>query len=271
MRVHDRNPNNHFWACGILYYMLKKLIIGNWKMNPKSEKEALAIVRSLITSTKNSKNVEIVICPPFPFFSCIQKLKLKKLKIGAQDMSEESEGAHTGEVSLRMIHSFGVKTIIIGHSERRAGGDTNMRVNKKISLALKLKTIPVLCIGESSRDTTGFYLGFIKDQLHECLAGVPKSQIKDLVIAYEPLWAIGKNALREATPEEFIEMRIFIRRVLSDMYDAKVAHTIPVLYGGSVHPENADAFLTTGEADGLLVGRDSIIPKKFAAIVACVH
>ncbi len=251
--------------------MAKKLIIGNWKMNPKSEKEAINITRGIITATKKTTHADIVICPPFPFFSSIQKLKAKKIRLGAQDMSFESEGAYTGEVSASMIRSFGGRAVILGHSERRLGGETNTIVGKKIIQALRAKLTPVLCIGESSRDTTGFYLGFIKDQIHECLASVSKSQAGSIIIAYEPIWAIGKSASREATPEEFIEMRIFIRRVLSDMYDAKIAQKIPILYGGSVHPENAEAFLVGGEADGLLVGRDSINYKKFSAIVACVN
>lgn len=247
--------------------MPKKLIIGNWKMNPKSEKEAITLGKSIGANIQQTKNVDVVLCPPFPFFSSIQKLKSKKFRLGAQDMSEETEGAFTGEVSANMIYGFGARLVILGHSERRKAGDTNTRVNKKILTALKSKLAPVICIGENSRDTTGFYLGFIKDQLHECLSGISKAQAKGLVIAYEPLWAIGKNATREATPEEFVEMRIFIRRVLSDMYDTKTAQSIPILYGGSVHPENAEIFLKSGEADGLLVGRDSINPKKFGAII----
>jgi triosephosphate isomerase len=251
--------------------MAKKIIVANWKMNPASLKEAESIIKGVHTISKNIKHSEIVICPPFPFLQSLKKVTSKKIHPGAQNMCHEIEGAYTGEVSALMIRSLGVRIVILGHSERRMLGDTNTLVQKKMNLALKSKLSPILCIGEQSRDHTGFYLGFIKDQLHECLQGITKANVKNITIAYEPVWAIGKGATREATVEEFIEMRIFIRRVLSDMYDAKTAHAIPILYGGSVHPENARAFLVGGEADGLLVGRDSLTPKKFNAIVQSIE
>jgi triosephosphate isomerase len=167
-----------------------------------------------------------------------------------------------------MVSSIGASYVIIGHSERRAMGEDNSIVNKKILLALKNKLTPVLCVGEKERDHNGFYLSFVKNQIHECLASVSKSQIKNIVIAYEPIWAIGADASRTAEVSEFIEMSIFIKKVISDLYDIKIAHSMRVLYGGSVHPENALSFLVEGNADGLLVGRDSLNPKKIVKIIS---
>jgi triosephosphate isomerase (TIM) len=246
---------------------MKKLIVANWKMNPQSLKEAEVIFNGIIKIAKTSKNIDIVVCPPFPFLSISKKAKIKNLKIGSQNVGEESEGAHTGEVSPKMLTGFGVKYVIVGHSERRALGETNQIINKKIINSLKSKISPILCIGESIRDTNGDYLSFIKQQLHECFKSISKSQIENIVIAYEPIWAIGKNATREAIAEEFTEVRIFIRKIISDLYDSKIAHSIVILYGGSVHGENAKDFIINGGADGLLVGRDSLTPKKFALII----
>ncbi len=248
--------------------MSKKLIVANWKMNPVSLKDAAVLFKGVALSTKDVKNAEIVICPPFPFLSVSKIVKGKKIKLGAQDVSEEKEGAVTGQVSASMLASVGVSYVIIGHSERRKAGETNEMVSKKITQALKTKLIPIICVGESVRDTHGKYLGFIRQQLGECLSSVSKAQMKNIIIAYEPIWAISSNNGRQAVPEEFTEVRIFIRKVLSDIYDAKTAHATQILYGGSVGPDDAGGFLTEGQADGLLVGRNSLSVKKFTAVVA---
>ncbi|MCE9517804.1 triose-phosphate isomerase [Candidatus Nomurabacteria bacterium] len=247
--------------------MSKRLVIGNWKMNPKSLKEAEALFKGIVTASKDSKNVDIVVCPPYPFLTTAKKVPNKKIKLGAQDTSEMLEGSYTSQVSSSMISSLGATYVIIGHSERRSIGDTDEIVNKKILQALKSKLIPVVCIGENVRDTHGDYLALVKYQLIDCLKNVSKLQMKNIVIAYEPVWAIGSHATRVATPEEFTEMKIFIRKVLSDIFDSKVAHATRVLYGGSVNPQNAQAFVDA-TADGFLVGRDSLNPKKFGAIIA---
>jgi len=236
-------------------------------MNPSSVKEAQVVFKSTITSAKGLKNVDVVVCPPFPYVNIKNDLKTKKVYLGAQNVSSESSGAYTGEVSASILSSSKVSHVIIGHSERRVMGETNSVVNKKIQQALKAKLAVVLCVGESVRDTHGEYLGFIKQQLHECLQSVSKAQMAHIIIAYEPIWAISSNGGREAIPDEFTEVRIFIRKILSDMYDAKCAHATKVLYGGSVGPEDVSGFLVEGGADGVLVGHNSLIPKKFAAIL----
>lgn len=246
---------------------IKKLVIANWKMNPQSKKEAELIFRNISNSIKKVKNTEIVVCPPFPFIYIKEKIKNKKIKIGAQDVFYEKEGPYTGEVSISMLKNFNVEYVLVGHSERRAMGDTNERVNKKILAVIKSKMSPIFCLGESDRDANGFYLSFIKQQIIEGLRGITKSQMKNVVIAYEPIWAIGNEATRVATPSEFVEIRIFIKKVLADIYDIKLANDIKIIYGGSVNPLNAESFIKEGGASGLLVGRDSLNSKKFSSII----
>jgi len=249
--------------------MVKKIVVGNWKMNPGTFKEARVIFNEVVKKSRGFKNIDIILCPPFLFLSIADKLKSKNINLGAQNVFEEISGAYTGEVSPKMLSSLGVKYVILGHSERRVLGETNKNVNKKVLATLRANLLPIICIGESSRDSNGFYLAFIKHQIIECLESVPKNQIKNIIIAYEPIWAIGEKALHEATKEEFIEIQIFIKKVIADLYDIKIATATKIIYGGSVHPENAKEFVEAG-ADGLLVGRDSLIPKKFAEIIKAV-
>jgi len=247
-----------------------KTVIANWKMNPQSVKEAEVIFKGVLTSIKNVKDIKVVVCPPSPFLFVSKKFKNKNIFIGAQNVSTEAEGSHTGEVSPRMLVNMGVSFVIVGHSERRAQGETNKIINKKILNLLKFKVSPILCVGESKRDNDGFYLSFIGEQIQDCLSGVTRSQMKNITIAYEPIWAIGSDSLRGATKEEFVEMKIFIKKIISDIYGPKVAHATSIIYGGSVNSQNARSFIEEG-ADGLLVGRDSINPKKFGEILSFLN
>lgn len=249
---------------------MSKLIIANWKMNPESLKESESIFNSISILSKNIKNTEIVVCPPFPFLNLARKTKNKNVVLGAQNLFYEISGSYTGQVSPKMLSSLGVKYVILGHSESRLMGDTNEVINKKILISLKSKILPILCVGENTRDTHGEYLSFVKNQIEECLLSISKLQIKNITIAYEPVWAIGKNAIREATSDEFIEMRIFIKRIIADTYGINIANAVKIIYGGSVNQNNARSFAIDGEADGLLIGRDSLIPKNFGAILNAI-
>lgn len=250
--------------------MTKKYIVANWKMNPQTTKEADLIIRSISKVAKGNKHLEIIVCPPYPFLYLFRKLRSKNLFLGAQNSFSEKEGAYTGEVSPSILKNFGVKYIILGHSERRKNGENNQIVNKKILLTLKTKINPILCLGEEKRDNEGDYLIFIYNQIKECLDGVLKNQIKDIVFAYEPIWAIGQQAEREATADEFIEMKIFIKKVIADLYDVKTAENVKVIYGGSVDESNTSSFMNQGQADGLLIGRNSLISKKFIEIIKLI-
>ena len=246
---------------------MSKIVVANWKMNPQSQKEADVLFNATFKESKKNKNTQIIICPPFPFLFISKKFKSKNFILGAQNVGEYSEGSHTGEISPKMLVNMGVSRVIVGHGECRARGETNKIVNGKILNLLKFKLAPILCVGENTRDRDGFYLSFVGDQIRDCLKGVTKPQMKNIIIAYEPIWAIGKNATREATKEEFMEMKIFIKKIISDIFDSKVAHSTVILYGGSVNGDNAKSFVGENGADGFLVGRDSINPKKFSAIL----
>jgi triosephosphate isomerase len=247
--------------------MNKKLIVGNWKLNP----EGVAKARTLFTGVKKNllkiKNTEVVMCAPYVFLPVLKTLSTTKAVLGAQNVWHEASGAYTGEVSVKMLKELSVKYAIVGHSERRAMGEDSNLVSLKINALLKANITPILCVGESNRDNTGGYLQFIKTQLVESLAGVPKVNIKKVVIAYEPIWAIGKNATREATVAECMEMSLFIKKVISDMSDNKTAHAVRILYGGSVNANNAKDFLAHGGVGGLLVGRACLSVKDFTKII----
>jgi len=246
---------------------MNKFIVANWKMNPSSTKEAEAIFRAVSKKIVSLKKTKLIICPPFPFLFLFKKNKIKKISLGAQNVSKQTEGSYTGEVSPKMLTDLGVSYVIVGHGECRSSGDTNEIINEKLLNLLKFKLSPILCVGEKARDHEGQYLSFIEEQIRACLSNVPKPHLKNIIFAYEPIWAIGKDAEREATPEEFMEIKIFIKKVISDIYDSKIAHSVPILYGGSINSLNAPVFLESG-ADGLLVGRDSINTNKFDAILS---
>lgn len=246
----------------------KQLIIGNWKMNPWKADDARKIFDGVKKEAGKLAHVQTVMCPPFVFLSDLSKrVSGHRVVLGAQDMFYEMEGAYTGEVSPLMLSSVGAKYTISGHSERRALGEMNEAVNKKILAALKMGLTVVLCVGEKERDAGSGYFQFIKNQIETALLKVPKRSLINLVIAYEPVWAIGTKATGVATPADLVEMTIFIRKTLSDMFDRTSAQAIPILYGGSVDEKNAESFLKEGEADGLLVGRASLDPKKFITIL----
>jgi triosephosphate isomerase len=238
---------------------MKKIIIANWKMNPQKEKEAVLLAKAIDKSG-------VIIAPPFVFLAAIKKI-LKRAKLAAQDIAPDSLGSLTGEISPAMLKNFGVKYAIIGHSERRALGETDILINKKIKTALKSGIVPVVCVGESHRDHQMKYLSFMKHQIAGTFKNLQPKDFKKIIIAYEPVWAIGKDAEREATPEESQEMAIFIKKVLSDIYGSKNIQKISILYGGSVNAKNAESFLKCGGVEGLLIGRSSLNSKEFNEII----
>ena len=245
--------------------MFKKIVIGNWKKNPVSLKGAEKLFISSAKLISKIKKTEVVACPPFLYLNKLKKHS-KKLGLGVQNISTEESGAYTGEISSEMVYDLGGRYAILGHSERRAMGENNEDVNKKIKRALSSGLIPIICIGEKNRDENHEYLNFIKEQLEVAFKNISKDSLAKIIIAYEPVWAIGKNAVREATPEEFLETKIFIKKVLSSIFSVKTE--MPrIIYGGSVHAKNSLFFLKEGQSDGFLVGRDSLDAKKFNEII----
>lgn len=242
----------------------KKLVIGNWKMNIFSVKEAKKLVEGIKKGSLKVKNTDIVVAPPFVYISELKSLISKKINLGAQNIFEETAGSYTGEVSAQHLAQFKVSYVIIGHSERRARGESDASISKKITRALENKITPVFCIGEASRDEQGEYLSFIKGQLSAGLAGVSKMQIGDVVIAYEPVWAIGaKEAMNS---HQVHEMSLYIQKCIKEIYGTMVM--LPrILYGGAVNTDNAREIVERGYVDGLLVGRESLKAENFVGII----
>src|ERR1035437_9441 len=245
--------------------MLKsKIIIGNWKMNPRSLKEAEKLFGDVAKNISAIKKTEIVVCPPFLYLPAFAKVlvgkgKIKKqISLGAQDAFPGDVGAFTGEVSAEMLYNIGVRYVILGHSERRVLGENNNDVNKKIKSALVAGLRPILCVGEKARDVDHSYFNLVKTQIEECLAGISKNSINKIIVAYEPVWAISSTIDRkDATADDSREMAIFIRKILFDKFGNE-ASKVRVIYGGSVNEKDAEEFLKNGGVDGLLPGRASL-------------
>ncbi len=236
-------------------------------MNPVSLKDAEKLFKDSSKAVSHIKKTEIVVCVPFVYIERLKKLS-KKMSVGAQDSFGLDAGPFTGEISAEMLYNIGARYVILGHSERRARGETNEVINKKLKGALSAGLVPILCVGESDRDHNHEYFNLVKTQLEECLHGVAKSSIPKMIIAYEPVWAISSTInRRDATPRDSEEMAIFIKKTLADKFGAKI--DMPrVIYGGSANEKDAGDFLNNGGVDGLLPGKASLAAKKFAAIIS---
>lgn len=245
---------------------MKKLIVANWKCNPATLRQAQDLFRAIIKAVPKRKNAEVVICPPYVYLSGF-RLQASGFKFGAQDVFWEDAGAYTGAVGPRMLKSVGATYVIIGHSEHREHfGDTNDSVRKKVAAALKGGLRVIVCVGEKTREADASeYALYVKKEVEEALRGISKAALKNVVVAYEPLWAIGSDEADR--PESTLEMALYIRKIIAGMFGRMVAQSFPVLYGGSVNTGNARAFLRDGGVDGLLVGRASLDPKAFGKIV----
>jgi len=244
----------------------KKVVVGNWKMNPMTIKEAKALAEGVKKSSARLQNVEVVLCPPYMFIPSI--ISKSKVKVGAQDVSFEDNGSHTGEVSATQIVGVGATHVIIGHSERRKMGEKEGDIAKKVLKAVATGLTPIICIGEDIHDTDGKYLEVVRGQLLASLILLKKTEIWKVVIAYEPVWAVG--ATEPMTTYDLHQMSLYIRKILAEEY-GKVAVGIPVLYGGSVDATNAAEIVSKGEVDGLLVGRESLSVVNFTALLRSVN
>ncbi|MFA5164126.1 MAG: triose-phosphate isomerase [Candidatus Omnitrophota bacterium] len=247
--------------------MRKPIIAGNWKMY-KTSGEALELVNGLKAELKGESAVDIVVCPPFTAIAKVaDALKGSNIGYGAQDMYWEEEGAFTGEVAPKMITDLGCGYCIIGHSERRTYfHETNDTVNKKVKAALKHGLTPIMCVGErlEERDS-GKTFDVVKDHVEGGLAGLTKEDAVKVIIAYEPVWAIGTG--RTATPEQAQEVHKFIRDLLKKMFGEEISSKVRIQYGGSVKPDNVKAIMAGPDIDGALVGGASLKVKDFAEIV----
>ena len=242
------------------------MLIANWKMAPETLVGALRLAKSTSTLAKKyKKSLTVIAAVPALYIPSIVS-KERSLVIAAQDVAQSATVASTGSIGANLLKGNKVSYCIVGHSECRSAGDTNEIVKTKIVRLIEKKITPIICVGEKVRDEQGWYLSGIKDQIESALSAVPKAMVKRIIIAYEPVWAIGSHAVREATPVECQEMMLFIRKILADLSDHKTATQVSILYGGSVSEDNARAFLDDGGADGLLVGRVSLDAKRFAKL-----
>ncbi len=243
------------------------LIIGNWKLNPTTVGEAKQLFLSIRRQLGRRKSdTHVSIAPPFPFLSELEKLSpSQNIKLSAQDVFFENAGAHTGLVSLPMLQSVGVSSVIVGHSELRTKGESDEDIHEKVKIVCKGGSTAILCVGEKVRDQQGDYFGVIEKQVHSAIKDLPKSKLNQLVIAYEPVWAIGTG--KNATPEDVHEMKLFIQKVLVNIFGRTVVNKVRIIYGGSVNESNATALLEQGEVDGFLIGGVSLKPTEFTNIV----
>ena len=246
--------------------MRKPIIAGNWKMF-KTIDEAVAFIDEVKDQLPSNAKVDSVVCVPFTALSEAVKHQGSVLRVGAQNMHFEEQGAFTGEVAPRMLESIGVSYVIIGHSERRAMfNETDEACNKKLLKAFEHNLTPILCVGEYlPQREDGSWKSLIKGQVEADLKNLTSEQVKQLVIAYEPIWAIGTG--KTATPEIADETCGFIRNVVKELYGAEVAEAIRIQYGGSVKTSNVDALMSMPNIDGALVGGASLVPADFITLV----
>jgi triosephosphate isomerase len=250
--------------------MRQKIVAGNWKMN-KTREEGLALVSELTNMIRDEVrgNVQVVLCPPFVHLTAVGKLieSYDNVALGAQNCHQKTSGAYTGEISAAMLQSIGVQYVILGHSERRQYfGESNQLLKEKVDIALETGLTPIFCCGESLQQReAGDHVDFVCSQLTESLFHLSNEQLRRIVIAYEPIWAIGTG--KTATNAQAQEMHATLRAHLATKYGAGLAGEIRILYGGSVNAGNAAELFASPDVDGGLVGGASLKSREFTDIV----
>ena len=237
--------------------MRKKIIAGNWKMN-KNHNEAVELINSLKSGIDTDKS-DVVVCVPFVDLASVSEaIKGTNINLGAQNMHFEESGAYTGEIAPSMLKELGVKYVIIGHSERRAYfGETDEIVNKKVKKALEHNIVPILCVGESLEERElDITIELVRIQVKKAFDGISKEDAKKVVIAYEPIWAIGTGKV--ATKEQAEEVCKEVRKVVAEVYGQEIADVIRIQYGGSVTGDSANELFNMPNIDGGLVGGASL-------------
>lgn len=248
----------------------KQIIVGNWKMNPVNLEEAKKIF-SRIKKLSSDVAGQLVICPPATYlYALASSYKGKKITFGTQDAYWQNNGSFTGYLSPTMAQSCGAKYVIVGHSERRElSGETPDVIAKKVLAGIEAGLTVILCIGEKVRDRNAEYLTYIREDLRECLKKIDKRMMARVMVAYEPVWTIG--ARDAMLPSDIHGMTIYIRKVLTEIYDKQISDATPIIYGGAVNVDNVTDIVKDGEVDGLLVGRDSLVPENIIKIVAVAN
>lgn len=248
--------------------MRRKLIAGNWKMNT-DRSSAVALAKGIVAGVDKYKAVDLLVCPPFVYLTSVADVvRGTSVALGAQNMYHEGNGAFTGELSAAMLKDVGCSHVILGHSERRhILGETDAAVNKKTLAALAAGLVPIVCVGEllAEREANKT-AAVIRSQFEGSLAGVSAEQIEKVVIAYEPVWAIGTGKV--ATPQQAEDVHADLRKLLTERYNGQSAAKVRILYGGSVKASNAGELLAQPNIDGALVGGASLKADEFLGIAA---
>jgi len=246
----------------------KKIIAGNWKMN-KTQAEARVLVEDLLREVGHFDDAEIVLCPPFTALAVVSELlsDVSNVRLGAQNMHEAASGAYTGEISAAMLKELYVRYVILGHSERRQYfHEDNATVNRKTKAALAAELRPIVCVGETLPEReANKWKTVLQTQLVESFASFGDNELADIIVAYEPVWAIGTG--KTASPAQAEEAHQFIRNVLAEKFSTTAAEKMRIQYGGSVKPENAKELLSMPDIDGALVGGASLDARGFTAII----
>jgi triosephosphate isomerase (TIM) len=245
-------------------------IAGNWKMN-LDRSAAVKLAEAIVKQTESLGNVDLAICPPACYLDAVGRVIAgSKVALGAQNVYHQPNGAFTGELSLSMLIDLGCKYVILGHSERRhVLGETDQEINKKVHASLKAGILPIVCVGELLAEReAGKTMDVIRGQFDGSLAGVSEQQMRQIVIAYEPVWAIGTGKV--ATPQQAEDVHLDLRKIMANRYNREIAEAVRIQYGGSVKPDNAAELLHQPDIDGALVGGASLKADQFMGIVAGV-
>ena len=245
----------------------KLIIAGNWKMN-KTVAESLDLANGLVRELKEVKEVDIAICPPFTALSEVSKAVIdSNIRLGAQNMSQNGYGAHTGEIAAGMLKEFSTKYVILGHSERREyQRESDELITAKAKAAHEAGLKPIVCVGEQLEERESSNTeSVVGTQVRGSLAGLTTEEMLGTVIAYEPVWAIGTG--KTATAEQAQEVHSFIRNLLADLFDADTAKAVRIQYGGSVKPDNARELMSQPDVDGALVGGASLDVRVFSELI----
>jgi triosephosphate isomerase len=248
--------------------MRKKVIAGNWKMNMDLH-QSQKLVSEIINGLGKDNKAEVILCPPFTSLNEVNfLLKGTRVKLGAQNMYYEESGAYTAEISADMLKSVGCEYVILGHSERRViFNESDELINKKIKTALSKELKPIFCIGELlEQREKGETMKVVSSQIEKGLEGITPEQMKNIIIAYEPVWAIGTG--KTATPQQAEEVHSFIRELVAKKYSTSVAENLIIQYGGSVKPDNSGELLSQKDIDGALVGGACLKADSFLSIIA---
>jgi triosephosphate isomerase len=248
--------------------MRRPFIAGNWKMN-LDRASAVALAEGVAKGAGQAENVDLAVCPPSVYLEAVAgALVGSKVGLGAQNVYHQSKGAYTGEISCSMLRDVGCRYVILGHSERRnVLGESSEQVNEKVHATLEAGLIPIVCVGELLAEReAGQTLAVIRRQFDGSLSGLTAAQMAGVVIAYEPVWAIGTGKV--ATPNQAEEVHLALRKMMEDRYNREVSESVRIQYGGSVKPDNAAELLAQPNIDGALVGGASLKVDQFMGIVA---